>query len=573
MKVADFVMNRANIDYFLPSVQREFVWFKNPKEQKVERLFDSLLQGYPIGNLLIWKFNKKKEDDKLPFEVYEFVKTWDKDNPHNKEAGHNGLIMIQLILDGQQRLTSLLIGLRGKRIYNKKREEKLYINLFSNIENDKDNIDGLKYELKFLDDSDKDQENNEKENTFWFEVGKVLDYRDKTAEEFKEAFTKTINDKSTGNSELVKKGMNTLGRIHQVFCDNDNLIESTVDNKNEEQVLDIFVRINQGGTPLEKADMLLSYMEADKSFFKPKHARKEVLGFVDQLNIVEVDKPNYKLDQDFVLKAALVLTDLDIQYKLKNFTKENLQKISDEWAEIKKYLILTTRLLGRYKFSKKNIVSKNALIPISYYLMHNKIDDSIIYSTDKKDIELMRNIVKWLAIASLEGLFGGASDTTLGQTRKQIKEDKRLEDTLGYILKRDDIEEIVGKARYNRPLTRLILMLVIDQKYWEFAEDHLFAQKHFRIDKLKKMGLDKKGIDEFTYHEDSIGNLQLLDPKINIKKSAEEFIEWGDKQNEEYYSSFLIPKIEDYGFSNFIEFVNKREEMIVEKLCSILIQS
>ena len=170
--------------------------------------------------------------------------------------------------------------------------------------------------------------------------------------------------------------------------------------------------------------------------------------------------------------------------------------------------------------------------------MHNKIDDSIIYSTDKKDIELMRNIVKWLAIASLEGLFGGASDTTLGQTRKQIKEDKRLEDTLGYILKRDDIEEIVGKARYNRPLTRLILMLVIDQKYWEFAEDHLFAQKHFRIDKLKKMGLDKKGIDEFTYHEDSIGNLQLLDPKINIKKSAEEFIEWGDKQNEEYYSIF-----------------------------------
>jgi hypothetical protein len=159
----------------------------------------------------------------------------------------------------------------------------------------------------------------------------------------------------------------------------------------------------------------------------------------------------------------------------------------------------------------------------------------------------------------------------LGQTRKQIKEGKRLEETLGYTLKKEDIEELVRKARYNRPLTRLILMLAIDQKYWEFDEDHLFAQKHFRIDNLRKIGLDKKDILSFVYYKDSLVNLQLLDPYVNKNKSAEGFIEWEDKQNEEYSNSFLIPKLKDYKFTNFIEFVNKREEKIVEKISSILI--
>ena len=108
MNISSFVLEHANIDYFLPSIQREFVWFENPKEQKVEKLFDSLLQEYPIGNILIWNLNKNREDKKLPFEVYDFIGSWAEDNPHNKEASLNGRTTIHLVLDGQQRLSSLL---------------------------------------------------------------------------------------------------------------------------------------------------------------------------------------------------------------------------------------------------------------------------------------------------------------------------------------------------------------------------------------------------------------------------------------------------------------------------------
>lgn len=572
MNIADFVLEHANTDYFLPSIQREFVWFENPKEQKVEKLFDSLLQEYPIGNLLIWILNKKK-DEKLLFEVYNFIESWDEDNPHNKEASLNGRLTIHLVLDGQQRLSSLLIGLRGKRIYTKwgrMRTEKLYINLFSDIENEKNNIYGFKYELSFLEDWDVNYKNKEKKE-FWVEVGKVLDYKAETAEDFKEAFAKALEEKVSGNTELIKKAKNTLGQIYKVFCDKDNLIESTVEKKDDEQVLDIFVRINQGGTPLEKADMLLSFMESDKSLFKPEGARKEILAFVDELNKEEVDRPYYGLDQDFVLKAALVLTDLDIQYKLKNFNKENLKKISDKWLEIKKYLILTTKLLGYYKFSEKNIISKNALIPMSYYFMHNGIGSELVYSTNKKDMEVKNSMIRWLAIASLEGLFGSSSDTTLGQIRTKIKDAKQLEETLEYLLTKEKIREIVAKAKYEKPLTRLILMLVIEQKYWVFQEDHLFAREYFDENYLKTtLKLTQEQITDFKYYEDTIGNLQMLAPTINIKKSAEGFIEWNNKQNEDYSKAFLIPKLSDYAFSNFIEFVKAREELISEKLYELL---
>ena len=116
MKISDFVLNEANKSYFLPAIQREFVWFKNMKDEKVEKLFDSLLQEYPIGNLLIWEYNKI-QSDRTPFEVYNLIQSWDEDNPHNTETNLNGVSKMYLILDGQQRLTSLLIGLKGKRTH------------------------------------------------------------------------------------------------------------------------------------------------------------------------------------------------------------------------------------------------------------------------------------------------------------------------------------------------------------------------------------------------------------------------------------------------------------------------
>ncbi len=53
------VVDELNVRYFLPDIQREYVWLKKADEKKIEQLFDSILRGYPIGSFLFWKLQKE----------------------------------------------------------------------------------------------------------------------------------------------------------------------------------------------------------------------------------------------------------------------------------------------------------------------------------------------------------------------------------------------------------------------------------------------------------------------------------------------------------------------------------
>ncbi|MFP6225549.1 DUF262 domain-containing protein [Helicobacter pylori] len=53
------VVDELNVRYFLPDIQREYMWLKKADEKKIEQLFDSILRGYPIGFFLFWKLPKE----------------------------------------------------------------------------------------------------------------------------------------------------------------------------------------------------------------------------------------------------------------------------------------------------------------------------------------------------------------------------------------------------------------------------------------------------------------------------------------------------------------------------------
>ncbi len=53
------VVDELNIRYFLPEIQREYVWLKNADEKKIEQLFDSILRGYPIGSFYFGNYKKR----------------------------------------------------------------------------------------------------------------------------------------------------------------------------------------------------------------------------------------------------------------------------------------------------------------------------------------------------------------------------------------------------------------------------------------------------------------------------------------------------------------------------------
>ncbi len=157
--------------YLLPAIQREFVW----APYQIEELFDSLMRDYPIGTFLFWYVEKHKSRD---YQFYEFIRNYhERDCQHNPKADINGEDDIIAILDGQQRLTALYIGLKGTYAYKlawrrwdndlafPKRH--LYLNLLGKADDE-----FSEYSFMFLTD---DESRKRDENTFWFKVGDILE--------------------------------------------------------------------------------------------------------------------------------------------------------------------------------------------------------------------------------------------------------------------------------------------------------------------------------------------------------------------------------------------------------------
>lgn len=91
-------------DYVLPAIQREFVW----KPEQIYRLFDSLMQGFPVGSFLFWKIEQKTS---TAFQFFDFSREYhQRDNPHCPALGKLPKGPVTAVLDGQQRLTALISG-------------------------------------------------------------------------------------------------------------------------------------------------------------------------------------------------------------------------------------------------------------------------------------------------------------------------------------------------------------------------------------------------------------------------------------------------------------------------------
>ena len=95
-------------DYALPAIQREFVW----SQEQICALFDSLMRGYPIG---AFYSGKSRRESVGKYNWYEFITHYhQRDSPHCQELTIADLSQgVTAILDGQQRLTALNIGIFG----------------------------------------------------------------------------------------------------------------------------------------------------------------------------------------------------------------------------------------------------------------------------------------------------------------------------------------------------------------------------------------------------------------------------------------------------------------------------
>ncbi len=576
LTIAEVMKDISNNTYVLPSIQREFVW----DTEQIETLFDSLMQDYPIGAFLFWEIEKSRLQD---YDFYEFLRNYhEKNNTHNKKVDLKGSDGVTAVLDGQQRLTSIYIGLKGSYAYRLKYKQKksesaypirhLYLNL---LEDAKD--ENNKYDFRFL----TDKEYAEMSAGYWYKVGDVLTMTQPG--DTSQYVLENIAFAGSFTKEQTMHANNTLQKLYNVVHTDKTLSYYKEKSVELDKVLNIFIRVNSGGTVLTYSDLLLSIASAQ---WEDHDAREEITEFVEDVNSIG---GGFRINKDFVLKTALVLTDFsNIAFKVDNFNKPNMMKIEANWENIKRAIKQAVNLVSSFGYSGETLSSNNALIPIAYYLLTIGMPDNFVESGATKDNRA--KIKKWLIMALLKKAFSGQPDNVLRPMRDIIRENGNNDFPIEQIIDRfkgtnksiqfteDDIEAYLLKLKYGKSETLSTLMLLYPSLDFsnKFHEDHMYPKSKFRKSYLRKKGVPEERLDTYIDSVNDISNLQLLAAQLNEEKLNTDFDEWFNSQQVsetdkiQYRMIHYLPEM-DYTYPNFLAFMEKRKQMLRQKLVEILL--
>lgn len=566
------IIDDANRRYYLPAIQRPFVW----KQEQILALFDSLLKGYPISAFMFWALDDVTKHEVRAYKFIENYHAGDLMNERAQVAGRN----VVLVLDGQQRLTSLLIGLRGTYSVKEKfarrgnpdawTKQNLYLDLLKDPAqqpDDEDEIEfGITYGFKF---AAAQPRNDHRQH--WIKVGTILDCD--TQDKLEHLIGRVIRDLHFRATEFDRDiAVSNLRRLHQVIWVDEAINYFTETNQSPDRVLDIFVRANDGGTKLDKSDLLMSMIT---SKWSSGTAREEVFGFVEYIKS-GLSFPN-KMSRDVLLKACLTLLDLDVQYKVANFTTEAIERIERDWANIRVALEDTFRLINSFGVNGDNLTSLNAVLPIAYFLYHNR-EFSFRGSSDfeRRNARLIQT---WLLQSLLVSAFAGSSDRTITLARATIRDSlkndrnfptEKLFDALGRNgrfsrLDERGIEEVL-QLEYKSSKCFFALSLLYDDLDWggtQYHVDHIIPQSHAEKRLLMAMNIPDHRIKEILGSVNRIGNLQLLPSSENLEKSDLPFEAWIQTRDQYYRKRHFIPhRVDHWHVTKLPEFVAEREKLI-----------
>lgn len=513
-------------DYALPAIQREFVWSR----EQIAMLFDSLMRGYPIGSFLFWNV---LPENSTQYVFYDFIRDY-----HALNGRHCPTLAlpeprpVTAILDGQQRLTSLNIGLNGSHAEKLPRlwhnnahaypKKHLYLDLAHQGEDDEL---GYVYRFVFLTPT---EATTASDGAHWYRVSDVLQLQDGPP------MFKYIQDVGLSDHSQAYE---TLWRLHRTV--HEDKVVAFYDEKDQDldKVLHIFIRVNSQGEPLSHSDLLLSIATAQ---WEERDARETIYSFVDEIN---QEGQGFGFSKDLVLKAGLVMTDAaDVGFKVANFNRTNMGKLEKDWDRIDQAVRLAVRLLASFGFSERTLSANSVLIPIADYLYQREATDSYLTSAQQQDD---RASIRFWVIRSLmkSGIWGSGLDTLLGRIRRAIRDNPKdefpieaIEQTMltsGKSLRfePEEVEDLAETPYGNRRAFPILALLYTGANVQQsmYHEDHIFPRSRFTRARLVKAGVPESDVDEFIQHSNLLPNLQLLTGAANTQKQAVLPLDWWSK--------------------------------------------
>ncbi len=573
--------------YLLPAIQRKFVW----SSSQICLLFDSIMRDYPINSFMMWDI--RSASIKNDYKFYEFLKEYcQRFNEENPCVATNaGFHDFKAVIDGQQRLTSLYIGLCGTYAYKQPRvwwpstqddrilpPRKLYVDLTAPLNSDDELM--MKYNFRFL--TDKQYTDSLTDNKHhWFCLHEIFKYEqhDSPDDILFNVVVPELEKRGLISSEFSRK---TLLRLYTKIRTENIIHYFNESSQDIDHVLDVFIRTNSGGTKLEFSDLLMSIAVA--------HWQGDFRRELDELtkNIYQNNEMGFYIERDWFLKTSLMLIDSDVRFKVKNFTSEEVGKIQQQWSEIKSCIKETFILIRRFGINPQSLISKNAVIPVAYWLYKKQTSGHPLYTTINllnKNHNERSVISQWFYMVLLKGIFGSQADALLTSIRDVMKNSlSDIHFPLEKIIDRykgsnkdlrfdDEYIESLLNIRYGEGRCRALLHLLFPEMNPTevFHIDHLHPRNHFSKKYLERLDYVANSPENLSFYEnpehwDTIPNLHLLNHSQNISKQDTSLKQWLSHSSNNYTPSMLLVSDDNIEFSRFPEFYNERRNALKQRL-------
>ena len=509
---------------FLPNIQRGVVWDEND----FASLIDSVLRGFPIGAIFIWRTRQRE------IQFRRFVPSFNRTDYLPQLEGPADQDEVRLVLDGQQRIQGLLIALRGS--YDGKQ---CCVRVAEPAEESTD-PDDLRYEIRFLDETElgalRDRESD------WHRLHDVYYSPGRVKEELGQPGARA----TTASMALVDS-------IRTAFDQEATLIEVGPE-RSLRQVVSIFVRVNKAGERLQRADLIMALVGTR-------------WGTAGEMFQYLARRLEYNLDATFVLRWALAFLGKSTDLRYITSVAENAPDIQAAFGEISRIAETSMPIVCDAVEGRRGLVGSAGLplIPLLYAAKQG------VQLTTEQNRSRIRY---WLFWSHLIGRFSNRGSTKVRLANEAIEESQggplpvermvqKIVDWYAHVQPHVDLRTAdgVGEIASRNPSA---VLKIFQREHLKGAAgaasyhiDHIFPRA-----KLERMGFAESLIND-------VGNLRLYLGDLNERKNAQDPAEHIEgKTPTQLADEFGISDRGLFDYARFAEFVDVRRKRILDDVAA-----
>lgn len=525
-------INNVNNGWFLPQVQRQYVWGeRDESEDYICLLLDSIMKGYPVGGVVLWETQSS-----VPHR--EFLRDFLIGSRANQVDMGLWSRDKHLVYDGQQRLQTLFSVLRHTM-----NGRVMCFDLLFDPETHESDETGF----YFLD-------RNQETKRGSIRMNELCSMKDdsKIKERLKDKFT---DSEYTYEEKLTIKS--NLDKLWETFVQQNSktLAYFSVKSDNDHEVNEIFRRLNTGGVPLTQAELVLSAIKAKYPSFE---------GDLDTLSGIIWDASRIKLSSFEILQFIFLMVKETPRVDADRFKNTDIDVFVNLLKEIANPLkdFFEGYLLTLLNINDRSIIPRwLALLPIMAYIAESYRKD-IKFEVKRISSEQIQLIHQYFILSQLNDWNTQTMITAFAKESRQAAVNGRgfpLEAIRNIAIDKSRRGYLTKEAIMNQPW--LSLKVVVPNRQYQFAStkpqiDHIFPKN-----------LEGKD-DSYKFNVDVLWNFQPMPAGINNYKRAKHPLSFfKSADGAKYYEQYdFLPDLNSDLWSDEVKFISERERLMIAEL-------